>query len=569
MDHTYFDQTYFTTPAASWQRQYEALRAYLVEGLTAAQVAERFGLVEGYVRLMAHRFRRGELPWQEPSWHPGEPRTPGQDEELRERIAGMRRQNLSPEEIAAQLGQEGVQISARTVSRLLRQAGIPPLTRRSAGQRLQAQWGQASGPQATAVAAARPSREPFKTSLAGLLLLLPVLEELDLEGLAGAAGRHKAKGDQGMAWLRPLLLTKLAGLGGAILTPAHEHFRLVQLAAGTAGTAEPAELARQAWLIAPEMIKSWQNAWTRRRRELWGNLARDHMISLCTRQMGEAEAAGEDEPAADAAFKGEKKLKGVTLALALNTPHVLLEGWVAPGRGELCAALLAEEGPWRTSGRLIVCGAKQLTYEELGRLDGAGMHFIIQRRSGSQLVQDADQRGFWRPVKIIRVPAFKGAEACEMAEPGVTASGRPWRQIAFRAENYEQFFLLTNHPKLTAKELVEHFMDHRGLQKGTLDELKFLHPRLPRQACPIPLSLDLLLTQAAEVAYELLRQRLGRDQQQASASWLFTKWIQRNGEIIPEEEGCRLRIARRGQQELTIMQQCLPKWVKLELVAGK
>jgi DNA-binding transcriptional regulator LsrR (DeoR family) len=54
---------YFTEPANPAQRRYEALRAYFVEGATAAQVADRYGYstasVHQMATLLADRSERG------------------------------------------------------------------------------------------------------------------------------------------------------------------------------------------------------------------------------------------------------------------------------------------------------------------------------------------------------------------------------------------------------------------------------------------------------------------------------------------------------------------------------
>src|SRR3954469_23527246 len=49
---------HFLQPANPTHRQYEALRAYFVEGLPAAQVAARFGYTYASFRALAHQFRQ-------------------------------------------------------------------------------------------------------------------------------------------------------------------------------------------------------------------------------------------------------------------------------------------------------------------------------------------------------------------------------------------------------------------------------------------------------------------------------------------------------------------------------
>ena len=52
---------FFAEPATARQRQYEALRAFFLDGLTSKEVAHRFGYSHGAFRVLCHDFRRGLL----------------------------------------------------------------------------------------------------------------------------------------------------------------------------------------------------------------------------------------------------------------------------------------------------------------------------------------------------------------------------------------------------------------------------------------------------------------------------------------------------------------------------
>ncbi len=122
--------TFFTRPAHDWQRRYEALRASFVERLPARVVAERFGYTTAYVRLLRHQFRHAKIDFSEPV---PEGRTARRrvSAELRRQICAAREHNLSAGEITELLSEQGVELSVRTVERVLREEGYPKLPRRS------------------------------------------------------------------------------------------------------------------------------------------------------------------------------------------------------------------------------------------------------------------------------------------------------------------------------------------------------------------------------------------------------------------------------------------------------
>ena len=51
---------FFLQPASTARRQYEALRAYFVDGASTDQVSRRFGYTPGSFRVLAHHFRRSK-----------------------------------------------------------------------------------------------------------------------------------------------------------------------------------------------------------------------------------------------------------------------------------------------------------------------------------------------------------------------------------------------------------------------------------------------------------------------------------------------------------------------------
>ena len=55
------DQNFFLAPQFPLQRQYEALRSYLVDEEPSADVARRFGYSPGFFRVLCHQSGLGIL----------------------------------------------------------------------------------------------------------------------------------------------------------------------------------------------------------------------------------------------------------------------------------------------------------------------------------------------------------------------------------------------------------------------------------------------------------------------------------------------------------------------------
>src|SRR5438132_14388651 len=118
-------EEYFREPSEPAQRQYEALRAYFVDGLAAGEVTERFGYSPASVHQMASELRAGRAAFFRDS-RPG-PKGPRKAGRVRDRVLALRAQDRSIEEIAAELAADGTPVSAQTVWTILDAEGLDRL----------------------------------------------------------------------------------------------------------------------------------------------------------------------------------------------------------------------------------------------------------------------------------------------------------------------------------------------------------------------------------------------------------------------------------------------------------
>src|SRR4029079_16980733 len=78
----------FLEPSNATHRQYEALRAFFVEGLTSAEAAARFGYTPGSFRILAHQFRN-QPQRQFFRRSEAETRPPGRQKRLRDQVVAL------------------------------------------------------------------------------------------------------------------------------------------------------------------------------------------------------------------------------------------------------------------------------------------------------------------------------------------------------------------------------------------------------------------------------------------------------------------------------------------------
>jgi transposase len=204
------DAKYFTHPEADWQRRYEALRASYVERLPAKIVANRFNYTPGYVHLLRHQFRSGKIDFGEPPIE-GKASRRRVTRELRQKIRSWREQRLPAGEIAQLLSEAGVEISVRTVERILAEEGFPKLPRRTALKLGVTVKGAQVPDKSHAAAPADLDGQRFESAGAGVFLFAPFLAQLDIAGVVRDARLPGTKALPATSYLLSFLALKLLG----------------------------------------------------------------------------------------------------------------------------------------------------------------------------------------------------------------------------------------------------------------------------------------------------------------------------------------------------------------------
>ncbi len=129
---------FFMQPVTSAQRQYEALKAFYSEGLSAKEASEKFGFSPGYFKKLRFEFSRklkcGENPFFSET-KPG-PKKRRTDDGMLHEIIALRKQNYAVTDIKSVLDARGRTVSVETVDKILKAEGFAPLSKRTRKERL-------------------------------------------------------------------------------------------------------------------------------------------------------------------------------------------------------------------------------------------------------------------------------------------------------------------------------------------------------------------------------------------------------------------------------------------------
>ena len=180
---------FFLNPGSAAQRQYEALRLFYVDGLSADRAALQFGLSPSYFKKLRFEFSKS-LGQDHNPFFPEKKRGPQKrftNDQTISKIIALRKQNHSIQDIKAVLSGEGISLSLDTIDKILKAEGFAPLPKRTRKERLEVKIPQKiEAPQSVSF---EIMNEHFSTEQgAGPLLFLPLLEKLGIVQAIRASG---------------------------------------------------------------------------------------------------------------------------------------------------------------------------------------------------------------------------------------------------------------------------------------------------------------------------------------------------------------------------------------------
>ena len=516
----------FLCPRNATHRQYEALRAYFVEGLPSHEAARRFGYSPGSFRVMCHAFRRDLArefflpPAKGPQGAPKKNRA-------RDRVVALRKQNLSIYDISRALEKEGHKLSPVSVSAILKEEGFARLPRRPKDQRP-----DHTRPTTAAVADVREldlSPRRFHTRFGGLYLFVPYLASLSLDRMLRQAGFPGSEMIPAGAAVRALLALKLLGCAR------HSHVMSWLLDEGLALFAGLNEMPKRSFLTEyscridpacyPKLMGSWFDAMSKL------SLPRGNSFDL---DFHTIPFHGEDALVEKHyVSRRSRRQKGILAFLAQDAgARVLCYGNAAVRKADQNDEILRFVDFWKQrTGRVpeeLIFDSKLTTYANLDRLNRQGVRFITLRRRSANMLEEAygRPRSAWRRIELQGISrAYRTPRILDQTITLKDYDG-PLRQIIAAGLGHEQpTFLLTNQLRRSAPTLIQRYAQRMLIENAIQDGIDFFHMDALSSTVAMKVNCDLQLTLMASSLYRLLGSEIGEGYERAKSRTIFRNLV--------------------------------------------
>lgn len=543
----------FLEPTNSTHRQYEALRAYYVEGLSSAEAAQRFGYTPGSFRVLCHEFRRNS---QREFFRPPAkgPQASPKVDKVREAVVALRKQNLSIYDISRALEEAGSPLSPAAISLILTEEGFPRLPRRRDEERP-----PGTRPDVSPVADVRQldlSSRQFRTRFGGLFLFLPYLAQIPFDQLMEQAGLPGSKMIPAGQAMRSLLALKLFG------NARHSHVMSDVLDEGLALFAGLNRIPKRAFLTEyscridpacyPKLLTLWFDAMGAL------GLGRGHSFDL---DFHTIPFHGEDALVEKHyVSKRSRRQKGILAFLAQDADaRVFCYANAEVRKSDQPDEILRFVDFWKartgTLPKELIFDSKLTTYANLNRLNQMGIAFITLRRRSRQLLADIQDTpvSAWRRIELEAVSRAYRTPKILDSKITLTDYQGPIRQLTITDLGHEEpTLLLTNQLKASPSKLIGRYAQRMVIENGIQDGVDFFHMDALSSVVAMKVNCDVVLTVMASSLYRLLGSQVAEGYETAKSKHIFRDLINATAQVVITESDISIHLQKRAHNPLLI-----------------
>jgi len=536
---------YFLSPATPVQRRYEALRAYLVEGLTRAEAAARFGYTPATMASLIRDFRAGHLDFFGPR-DPARRRSPAK-ERARARIIELRQAGHSIVEISETLKNDGMALNRTGVWEVLTEEGFERLATRPFRERVLPRRAQL--PRAEVLDFANLP-EVCDTLAAGLFLAVPDLVALDLPALVKAGGYPGTRVIPAINYILSLLALKMVGMRRV------SHVDDLAADPGAALFAGLTALPKTTALTT----YSYRGEHAHQQRFLQALDA-----SMIASGMLTAEDAVFDldfhtimhwgrDPGLEKHYvptRSQRSRSVLTFFAQDSATHNLLYANADLSKATQNREVIAFCDHWlAASGHepaMLVMDQKVTTHAVLAELDARGIAFLTLRmRSAALIAQiDALPDTAFTTIVLDRPGRYRRPKVAELADVAISGYPGTVRQFIVTGLGRDApTVIITNDRTTRAKTLIETYAHRMCIEQRLAEAIAGFHLDALAGAVNLNIDLDVTLTVLASAICAALRKRLP-GYAGATPDTIQRRFLETSGQIVNRGGHILVRLNRR------------------------
>ena len=545
---------FFSKPQSPRHRQYEAIRAIIMENRSTSAVAQQFGYSVSTVYSLIRDAKAGKLKlFPDVFKGPIERRTPMG---IREKIINYRKENLSVKNISQRLLGEGVIVSERTVERVLTDAGFQKLSRRTNLERGIAYRNKIIPVRSKVLDLDR--LKPFKVDcpVAGIFFFIPYIIESGVMDVVKKCALPNSNDINSTQACLSMLLLKLIGNERLSHMDAYDHEPGFGVFPGLNVLPKSTYMCTYSCLTSESILLEFQSQLISHFQKVYPNLYGSDFINIDFHSIPHYGDKSQMEKVWCGARN--KTLKGANTIFAQDANSNL----ILYTRADILRKHQDREiknfvNYWKTLkgevNETLVFDCRLTKYEVLGELDEQDIKFITLRKRSKNLIENTykipDEN--WLKVKL-SIPKRKyNRFLAHESEVILRSCSKPFRQIIIKDHGRENpTYIITNNRDLLLEKVLEVYAKRWHIENKLAELVSFFNLNALSSPLMIRIHFDILWTVIADTLYHRFAQDLPRFENE-HAPTIFRKFINMPGQV--EYDGNRFIIKIRKRAHTPIL----------------
>lgn len=539
------EERFFGQPASPKQRQYEALRAFFIDKKAAGDVAKIFGYTKAAFHVLCHRFRNDSERefFLEAKRGPKFGRTV---DSTKARVITLRKKNYSVFDISRLLRDEGTELSASSIWKILHDEGFEKLPRRRDDERPDFPRAEASG--YADVRQLDLSERVLDTKHAGIFIILKILGEMNVYSFPEKLKWYGSKMiPAGNAFMASLVL-KLIGKPRKTHVMDFVFDRCVGLGVGLNEMPKRSYITEYSERITHEETLKFLGLWLKELRKC--NAIDGQSFNLDFQSL--PYFGGKDVVEKHYVSMRSRRQKAILVFFAQDAKSKIFCYSNADLRkGEEADEIFAFVDFWKKqTGKKpphLVFDSKLTTHENLSKLNKMNITFITLRRRTKNVVKQINNApdAAWRQIELKKVARqYRHPKVIDETVEIDKYEGT-LRQIMVKDLGHEQpTIIITNDRKLGVAAMIERYAMRMLIENSIANGVKFFHTTALSTSVAICIDFDVLLTLVGQATYHILASKL-RGFETAGGDVINREFIDTPGKVFIGEKEIEIRLNKR------------------------
>lgn len=540
---------FFEKPQSSKQKQYEAVRALVVEKLSVEEVSEKFGYKPSTIYSMLRDVKVNKLElFPAVRKGPAKRRTP---KEIVQMVLEFRKEGLSTIDIPLRLKHIGYNLSPKTVERILKEAGFGKLKRRSNKEIGKTTSGKTIPERAAVLDFSK--LKPFNVDcpVIGVFFFIPYILDSGILDIIKECDLPESSDISSTQACLSILLLKLIGGKRLSHIGTYDQEPGLGVFAGLNVLPKPTYMSTYSCRCSQDSLMNLQEKVVAVFSRRFPDFYKSDYINLDFHSIPHFGEESEMEKVWCGA-KG-KTMKGANTVIAQDAgSNALVYARADILRKEECDEVKKFVSHWKKiKGRVdetLVFDCKFTKYEVLGDLDNDDVKFVTLRKRYAGLVQKSEKipESEWQKVSVsIPKRKYKKVSVHEN-EAKLTGCKKVLRQIIVKDHGRTKpTFIITNDKEITLKNILEVYAKRWRVENKIAEMVIFFNLNALSSPIMARIHFDIFWTIVADTLYHLLAIDLRRFEKNLAPT-IFRKFIDIPGRVIYDGSNFRIKTRKRA-----------------------